>query len=383
MPNNFCIKPFKSVQVFSNGAVDVCCKIKPKLSKFVGNKEFNANKDLITDCFNSDYVTYLQQQFLQNKQPIECNKCWSDEKQGFQSLRLESNRNFKTTFSKKLNILEEVEVHVTNLCNLKCQMCSGESSSKLLVENNALGFEKLVQKDYEFSDFAWENIDSVLSEHTKLLTLLGGEPLMVPNIREILQKCIDKKIAKNIFLQIFTNGTLYNNEFKKILEKFKNVRLIFSVEGIGKYNEYIRYPSDWNIIDQNIEKFKQKNTELYINSIVQNLNILYIHKLVQWANKKKIFLKLEPLVTPPYLQYVNLPLDLLKIAYQNLLDASKTEDLTHTENFNTILNSLKNKIEKYTLNNTNWLLFKNMIKARDEYRKVSINDYLPELGKFL
>ena len=395
MSNNFCIKPFNSTDIRTDGRIRVCCRINEKISKFNGKKEFNANKDSIKDFFNSDYIANLKQKFLNNEQPVECEDCWTHEKQGHRSLRMESNYLHKIVFTKNskkylkllkldnLSFPQDLLIEVTNLCNLKCQMCGGNNSSKLLVENNALGYEKLNQKDYEFHNFTWKNIEHILSHDSKLLTLVGGEPLMVPNIRKILQKCIDKKISKNIFLQIFTNGTLYDNEFKKILKNFKNVRLIFSIEGVGKYNEYIRYPSNWNIINQNIEKFKQENTTFHINSLVQNLNIMYIHKLIQWANKKKIFLKLDSIIKPDYLQYDNLPIDLLKKSHENLTSISKTESLTHIENFNAILNNLKNKIENYKLDKTRWAFFKKMIKARDNYRKISINDYLPELSKFL
>ena len=110
---------------------------------------------------------------------------------------------------------------------------------------------------------------------------------------------------------------------------------------------------------------------------------MYIHKLIQWANKKKIFLKLDSIIWPDYLQYDNLPIDLLKKSHENLTSISKTESLTHIENFNAILNNLKNKIENYKLDKTRWAFFKKMIKDRDNYRKISINDYLPELSKFL
>ena len=160
--NNFCIRPFTSVDLTTKGQIRACCEIRPDASKFVGKKDFNV-KNSLKNYWDSDYRKYLMQTFLDNKKPVECKNCWTQESKNLTSLRQETNKEnkivFKTNFKKHLTQMKKLElqqpeyVHmsITNLCNLKCQMCEGSSSSTLLNDNVKLGFEKrLKQKDFNW-----------------------------------------------------------------------------------------------------------------------------------------------------------------------------------------------------------------------------------------
>jgi hypothetical protein len=80
------------------------------------------------------------------------------------SHRLESNFEYKAIFKNNyiknlklikkdnLNYPEDIELSITNICNLSCQMCTGKESSRLLRENNYLNFENLNQSDYELNE---------------------------------------------------------------------------------------------------------------------------------------------------------------------------------------------------------------------------------------
>jgi MoaA/NifB/PqqE/SkfB family radical SAM enzyme len=132
-------------------------------------------------------------------------------------------------------------------------------------------------------------------------------------------------------LHISTNGTTCDNETLDLLKKFKKIRLMLSIESFGKYNDYMRYPSNWSKIEKNIFKFqKLTNTYLYINTVVQNLNVLYLEQLIEFAYENKLFLNFDILKTPYYLEYRNLPLDLLKESYKRITQVEKKK-LTQTK----------------------------------------------------
>ena len=68
-------------------------------------------------------------------------------------------------------------------------MCTGESSSKLLIENNALGIENLDQKDYDVSDKKLQKLISyIVDNNVTNVTLHGGEQLINPKIILLLKK---------------------------------------------------------------------------------------------------------------------------------------------------------------------------------------------------
>ena len=54
----------------------------------------------------------------------------------------------------------------------------------------------------------------------------------------------------NITLQIFTNLQLFNDRIVKLLEPFRYIDFILSIDGIGDTYEYIRYPGKWSRIEE-------------------------------------------------------------------------------------------------------------------------------------
>ena len=53
--------------------------------------------------------------------------------------------------------------------------------------------------------------------------------------------------------------------------------------------------------------------------------------------------------------------------------------LLHTKNIKEIINLLKIKIDAYKHDEEKFNMFTDMIKKRDQYRKISIADYMPEI----
>lgn len=381
--SNFCIRPFNSIVVSTDGSLTPCCRIK--------QKNFNIKTNTVKEYWNNEYLSQLRKKFLDNEKPKECKHCWDQENQKLQSYRMESNFEykvfFKTKYEKNLKLLkkdnleypEDIELSVTNVCNLACQMCTGKDSSKLLIENNYLNFENLKQSDYNLDQKMHLQIKEIVKHDLKLLNLRGGEPLVNKIIIEIIEQLVISDRAKDIKLHITTNGTTCNNRILNLLGSFKETRIMFSIESVGRYNDYLRYPSNWNSIEKNILQFKSlKNAYLYISSTIQNLNLLYLEPLIEFANKHKIFLNFNILSNPQYLRFENLPLELLTESYKKLLGIDKKK-LIHTRNINEIIILLSNTINNYKFDVKKFNMFTNMIKKRDQYRKISIADYMPEI----
>lgn len=391
--SNFCIRPFNSALIDTKGTVKICCEIDSRLTKFNNFKESNLKNDTIEKWWVNDYNNYVRQSFLDNKKISECTNCWGKEKQGLSSLRIRSNKQYKAIFQNKfhrnlkllgkdsLTYPEDVEVQITNLCNLKCQMCTGASSSRLLVENNALGYEKLNQEDFNLADTNYEKIENLIKHDIRLLNLRGGEPLFNKKIIQLLSTLVQKNKASKIALHITTNGTICNKEILNLLKHFKSIRLMLSIEATGKHNEYIRYPSSWDKIKNNINKFKElHNVYLYINTVVQNLNILYIDKLIEYAHQNNIYIHLFLIDRPDYLDPLNLPKNILQEAYDKLKHIPD-EKLIHTENVKEIITLLKEQLNTHVVDKKKYTKFTTMIKSRDNYRKVHIKNYMPELAR--
>ena len=394
--DSFCIRPFTHADIVTSGKLRVCCEIKPELTKFKGKAKFNV-KEGFNKFWTSDYRKYLMESFLSNKRPRECQECWKRESKNLESERITGNRKMKYIFKanhethlKKLNLWnitspQDMTFAITNLCNLKCQMCKGMFSSTLLSENKKLGFEKNISQ----KDFDWDKgtkldfIENVIKHDLENMTILGGEPFIVPEIYKILKALSQKKaLLGKLDLTLFTNGTTCNKKMLDTLKKFKKLHLIISMDSTNKNSDYIRYPSNWLNIKKNIDTFKtMPHVKLSINAVVQNLNILYIDNLIDYAYKNKLHLNLSPISEPEYLQFDNLPLLILQKSLEKLqkIDLEKT---IHVTNFKDILEQLKIIVaKKQQPDHIKFKKFTSMIRARDQYRKISIKNYMPELAK--
>ena len=86
---------------------------------------------------------------------------------------------------------------VTGKCNLACQMCGDQWRAEQNAKQQTLSFEDI------------ENLVASANRlHTLVISITGGEPLLRPDIFQILKLIKDAGIAANIC----TNGTLLNEE---------------------------------------------------------------------------------------------------------------------------------------------------------------------------
>lgn len=393
---NFCIKPFNSVRVGTTGDIKICCKIRPEWSKFTKEKKFNLKEYSIKEFWDSEYRNYVKDVFLAGDVPPECAKCSRDEEQDIKSERQYANHHYGIIGNKPGNYYleklrkadlkhpEDYNLDITNLCNLKCQMCTGASSSKLLIENNALGLEKLNQKDYDVSDERLQKLISDIVDHNVTnITLQGGEPLMNPKIILLLQKLSSMDVATQISVWITTNGTQYTDNLYSILSKFKEVKLIFSIDGVGMTNNYLRFPSRWADIENNVKKFKElPNATYQITFVVQNLNVLDVPHIISFSKKYKIHLRLSLLYAPEYLQLHVLSKNLLQKALENF-EAIDHKETVHVTNFYGIKQKIQLALKAKESVPDELGLFKDIIRKRDSYRKIHIKDYLPLIAEDL
>ena len=77
---------------------------------------------------------------------------------------------------------------------------------------------------------------------------------------------------------------------------------------------------------------------------------------------------------------LNLPKAILQEAYTKLSNIPE-EKLIHSENVKSIISILDKHLNGGMINNNNYQEFVSMIKKRDNYRKVHIKDYMPELAE--
>jgi sulfatase maturation enzyme AslB (radical SAM superfamily) len=189
--------------------------------------------------------------------------------------------------------------------------------------------------------------------------------------------------SKNIKLHISTNCTKFDQEWVEILDQFKEIRMMCSLDAVDQLSEYIRYNSDWNEIKENIKLMRTiKNVNIIVNATIQNINLLGLDQLIAWCQKENLFLLFNILQNPRYLQIDVLPAELHNQAL-NLLVKAK-QNLSNPE----LVNNLDNLIDvlrqiKSVHGSQYWNDFLKDIQLRESVRNNSILDVVPELKNYI
>lgn len=371
---NYCPLPFGHITVDTLGKFRICCR-----HHHQSKDQDSVYNTTHRQWFDGRYINEVRQSFLQDKQHPGCDICWTHEKNGFESYRqasIKEHKILKTSISKPSP--STVEIQMGNLCNLGCLMCNAWSSSYINSENKKLDLENLDQKDLTFTpDKKKMVLDIVKDPEVKILNFRGGEPLYSKLIYETLDEIPDYR-KQSLMLHVTTNATQWNDRWKTLFSKFRLVRFMFSVDATGDLYNYIRYPGNWEKTEKNIlEIIQQPNVKSLISCVVQNLNIMNLNSLFEFANSNQIYLNLDPTVLPEYIHFTNLPSDKISIAISRL--DKILEIKLHQKNLYPIVEKLKNMLENQLRSgkpHPEWQNFIDYISKKDQNRGKNVWDYL-------
>lgn len=179
----------------------------------------------------------------------------------------------------KLPFVMEFVVYLTNRCNLRCKMCSQYGENYKENACPEIDFEK-------WKDF-FRSLNDV--EPRPKIILIGGEPLLYPNIDKILAYLT----KKNFGIQIVTNGVFLDKHLSEI-KKCKNLTITISLDGLGELHDSVRgVKGTFEKAISNIEKLnllrKQgADFKIYINSVLLPDNISQISDFLEFIQTKNV-----------------------------------------------------------------------------------------------
>ena len=196
--------------------------------------------------------------------------------------------------------LKEIDISISNKCNLACRMCNTGSShqlnedvNKLRKNNKLLLFEEVSDnglgslnlpldvKNNHLIQWIYHNTDKI-----KILKASGGEPLYDRNILNLLRKYVKDGNSKSTELQFHTNAMLITDKIIKLMDEFKLQRHSFSIDGVDKTYNYIRHKANFSILEKNIKNWFNKSNNIYavnINLVLSALNIGNVVEFLEWT----------------------------------------------------------------------------------------------------
>ncbi len=382
MADNFCILPFVHSFVTPE-IVSPCCA-------YTGNIKLNSKEQY----WDSEQLKNIQKNMLDNVRDTGCAICWKKEDRGYSSLRQHSNQIYKDHIedikqNKKAEHPFYIDLRLGNLCNLKCRMCISEWSSQIageILDNpNEDWIDTPTQKVIELDDDTWELLEQWLP-HVKRVFMTGGEPTIIKRNMDYINKIVASGRGKDVELIFTTNATNINKQFTKVGKEFKSVSYNVSIDAVGTLARYIRYPSDWDTIENNLKNIKHG---VSFNTTIQWLNMTRLNEIFDYIENCGIMfggIWFQLVTDPKYLDPIYAPIFMKEKCISDI-DNFLNRPFLNEEKFNNILYGEL----KQSLIQTKEFLIKNMdnvqhvdeflkrMEILDRLRGQKLFDVLPEL----
>ena len=292
--NAWCVNAVHALSGNNNGTTKICCMIR------ADREHLSLGTSTIKDNFNQKHILSVRDALEKGIQHPDCQWCWHEERSGRKSKRLRDNEKYLDMVEKtgkEYKGLAKFELNLGNTCNLKCRTCAPHSSSTWMKEEYDLyksekyASYKLYADDmkkysqtYDDDSPFWDDLAENLST-IKQFDFYGGEPFMSKRMWSTLEKAVELGYAKDIELHYATNGTQWPEDKIEIFKEFKHLNLNFSIDGIGKQFEYMRFPAQWDDAQRKMEKariFKAQHHDMHLSwcSTLSTINICHLPELL-------------------------------------------------------------------------------------------------------
>ncbi|MCJ8277120.1 MAG: radical SAM protein [Bdellovibrionales bacterium] len=447
---SWCPIPWLSCSTTTNGHYRLCVQAnthRESRGLFYDDKgtPLKASTHRMSEARNSELAKEVRKSMLKGEFHPVCMRCKDEESAKLISRRILARFNhenyYKHTSFEELKKhtqpdgtiehekfpLKELDLRMGNRCNLKCRSCyPGESSGwysewydtkskKFHSSHQDIQLKKTDQGSVvsEDSTMDWA-VKSKLLPHLfddapemYLTAIVGGEPFLIQEHFKALEEFVKNEKAADVIIDYNTNMTFLPQKALDTLKNFKEIKLGYSIDGVGKVNDYIRYPSKWETIEKNLRKLDEApgNYDVWPTVTVMAYNVLYIPEIVKWQIESKfktqnrssmvMFLIQHPLRNPPEMSAQILPTKVKEVVVKKYKEFQSgwfedyiTKNLEVDEQqiwqkrleylFSTILNRLQAKDLSEHLPE-----FFKRTQIMDEYREESFSESLPELYSLL
>ena len=128
-----------------------------------------------------------------------------------------------------------------------------------------------------------------LIEHVEFIEIFGGEPMLIKQQFKFLEKLVERGLSKNITVSYATNGTIFpENAVKNIWVHFKRIIIMLSADGIKKGFEYSRYPAEWSVYENTLQRYVDAGITPTISYGVSVYSIFNLIESIEYYYSKNI-----------------------------------------------------------------------------------------------
>ena len=334
--STFCPLAWNSINLRNNGDLRICCNTNSySPNRGIMRKEngepYNAGRDDLAKARNAEIVKEVRASMLKGEWHPECERCRQEEINGIRSRRECENDDWDMTIEDVKKITKEdgtinpdeipieyFDIRYGNFCNLKCRMC-GPTESHMWYDDfvklhnttsyqdthdlvqltkNSKGKWSTDQYDwFKDSNFYWNNFEKHTTQAKKLY-IVGGEPLIIEEHIESLERLVASGRSHEIQMEYNSNLTNVTDRILKLWENFKQIRIGVSIDGYGDVLEYQRAPIKWKHLYRNMKKLNDNlniNLKCWYTFTVTPYNVFHLPEFMRWKLEESELDRFNPI----------------------------------------------------------------------------------------
>lgn len=367
---NFCSVPWNYFKVNQDGSVTTCIKGREILG--------NINKHPIQQILQNPKLQEIRRALVQDQIPHNCHTCRQQDHQDTDSkysyLRDMYNDWFRHADvdydDEQAFCLSGVDLHWSNVCNIKCITCWPPQSS-------AIARELKIPIRNVGRDLVQPLTDWIVANQHSLREIYfsGGEPSLIKHNVELLRRLEPRQ---DLLLRINSNMTFdKDNQFVNLLRRFPQVLMTMSADAVGSRFEYIRQGASWQQFLHNVDRCRDLGFGLRVNSVFfvgSALTLLETQDFFRQRFQCHDYTINQLLIQPLELVCRNLP-DLVKTKVAQDLD-STLADTTLDQNLRGQLYNCRLELDQ----EPNGLDFRSFLDQMDARRGTNWRSVYPELA---
>jgi len=413
----FCPSPWFHMRITNSGQYRFC---RWQLTQGASGEPFI--KDVAPNDYFQKNMSDVRHDMITGKPRSQCEDCYQMERHGKISGRqrqllkvgIQTDNFTKTALSSPwiqhfnsaaTDLLpQDWQIDLGNFCNSGCVFCTPDSSSRLATEFKKLKIvSELPPKNWTDDPEQIKKFIEVIrqSPSVKYLHFIGGETLITPAFKTILQELVDCNIHQDVTVGFTTNVTVWDQSVVDLLTKFKEVNLGLSIECFDQLNDYVRWPSSISQVTDLLNKWLAlADQNQWLTQLRPTPTLLTVGKLLtvyELAWEKNISVEsCNFLENPEFMKISVLPIKYRTSIIAEIKHWIESKQQTITDTNNTVNTRspvfVKNQILQDLTSYMNYLENERdeslklpecmqYLKLIESNRKNCILDYLPEYEK--
>lgn len=287
-----CKAPFSSMYLDQRGFVRACCMNDYQL---LGN----VTESSLTEIWHGEKAQELRRAMERHDLSVGCEFCQWQVDDGHRELAFSRwFEDFPDTEPEPA-WPQQLELAMSNTCNLQCAMCNAEWSSSIRTKRDGL---PPLPKAYD--DAFFEELASFLPHLTRV-KFLGGEPFLAAETLRVMDMLVEGGHSPKI--HVTTNGTQWTPRVERLFDTLPIEVAVSLDAATPEVYEQIRIGSSWDLVQRNLDRFQERAAYVTVTYCLMATNWQDFGAFCQQADARGIGSAVNVVTEPAHMSLYRLP----------------------------------------------------------------------------